>query len=222
MNEEPLHWSERAKLAGQPPLSPPPARKPQIPRRSRKKWVVTSVGVVLLVAVVVVLALVALPEPAATTLSTAPHVSMPSTTMATVIAGAGSEEARPAAAAAEALFQKMQQLEQSFDPAVAQLYADDALIVNERFYPTGDVRELRIPATEYKALIVSTMPLAKARGDISTYSNITYEELVDGRVRINCTRYSELKKYESPYTLVVENRGDAGWLIVEELSESRP
>jgi hypothetical protein len=78
-----------------------------------------------------------------------------------------------------------------------------------------------MPAPKYKELIRQAMPLARARGDRSTYSDCKYEEV--GRdVRITYTRYSELKKYSSPLTLVVGPTRQGEWQIVEELSESRP
>lgn len=121
---------------------------------------------------------------------------------------------------ARAFFDQFVRLEQAYDVKVADLYADDAVIRNRRTYPTGEVRELSFPAAQYKALIRQGMPVARQRADRSTYSRCSYEP--DGaRVRISCSRYSELKKYTSPYTLVV-GPGRSGWLIFEEHSESRP
>ncbi len=65
------------------------------------------------------------------------------------------------------------------------------------------------------------MPLAKARGDRSTYLDCRYEE-VGERVRITCKRYSELKQTTSPLTLLVGAGANGEWLILEELSESQP
>jgi hypothetical protein len=122
---------------------------------------------------------------------------------------------------AKALFTRFVELEQAYDIAVADLYADDAVIKNKRTYPTGEVRELTIPPAQYKQLLRQAMPLAKARGDRSTYSKCGYKA-EGANVRISCSRYSELKKYTSPYTLLV-GPGRAGkWQILEELSESRP
>jgi ketosteroid isomerase-like protein len=122
---------------------------------------------------------------------------------------------------AKALFKRYVELANGFDPAVADLYSDDAVIKNKRTYPTGNVRELSMPAPQYKALIRQAMPLAKARGDRSTFTDCKYEEAGE-QVRITCSRYSEMKKYTSPLTLVVGPQTGGGWLIFEELSESRP
>ena len=122
---------------------------------------------------------------------------------------------------AQALFKRYVDLEHAYDVAAADLYSDAAVIKNKRTYPTGQVRELSLPASQYKELIRQGMPLAKARGDRNTYSDCKYEELGE-RVRITCSRYSELKKYTSPLTLVVGASAGGEWLILEEHSESRP
>ena len=106
-----------------------------------------------------------------------------------------------------------------FDPAVADLYSDEAAIKNKRHLPDGTAREMSLPAKTYKELIRKTMPLAKERGDTSNYTNVQYKE-ESGKVRIECQRYSELKKYTSPLSLVIAKNGER-WLIVEELSESK-
>ena len=136
------------------------------------------------------------------------------------VSAAAPQEKQTPVAQARAFFDRFISLEQAYDVEVADLYADDAVIRNKRIYPNGEVRELSFPAAKYKALIRQAMPLAKQRGDRSTYSQCSYE-LQGSRVRISCSRYSELKKYRSPYTLVV-GPGRAGWQIFEEISESRP
>ncbi len=122
---------------------------------------------------------------------------------------------------AETIFARYQTLERSFDPAVADLYCDTALIRNIRTYPNGQQRTLDLPATNYKAAIRAAMPLAKARGDYSTYSGVTFDP--DGaNVRIRATRYSMIKKYSSPISLLVGPCNGGAWAILEELSESQP
>lgn len=140
--------------------------------------------------------------------------------LGTVLAGLAWAQA-PNIDAAKQLFEQYVALGHAFDPGVAELYADDALIRNKRTYPTGEVREMTMPAPNYKTIIRKAMPLAKARGDRSTYSDVSYTPERD-RVRIRASRYSELKNYTSPITLLVGPGESGRWLIYEELSESRP
>lgn len=122
---------------------------------------------------------------------------------------------------AQALFKQYASLEAAFNPSVAELYSDQALIRNTRMYPTGQTRELTIPAAQYKALIRSSMPIAEARGDYSTYSQIDYVD-EGSAVRIKANRYSVVKKYESPLILLVAPDANGKWLIREEISQSQP
>lgn len=122
---------------------------------------------------------------------------------------------------ARALFDRYAALGARFDPAVADLYADDAFIRNKRFYPDGQVREITIPAPQYKQLLREVMPLAQARNDTSTYSKTTFK-LEGMGVRIQAQRFSVMKQYTSPISLRVTPDASGRWLIREELTESRP
>jgi hypothetical protein len=122
---------------------------------------------------------------------------------------------------AKTIFGNYQSLERSFDPAVADLYCDSALIRNVRTYPDGKKRTLELPAPKYKELIRSAMPLAKAKGDYSTYSGVTYAPEGDN-VRITATRYSVLKNYSSPMSLLVGACNGGDLAILEEIGESQP
>ena len=128
---------------------------------------------------------------------------------------------KDAMAEARRVFQRYVELGDAFDVQVAELYADTATIRNKRTYPNGQVRELSLPAPQYKQLLREAMPLAKARGDRNKYAEVKFAPEGKG-VRITATRFSELKQYASPISLLVEPAGAGGWLIVEELSESRP
>jgi hypothetical protein len=121
---------------------------------------------------------------------------------------------------AESVFAQYQARERAFDSSVADLYCDTALIRNVRTYPDGQQRTLELPAAKYKELIRAAMPLAKAEGDFSTYSEVEF--IPEGEnFRITATRYSESKKYSSPISLLVGSCG-TGFGILEELSQSQP
>ncbi len=137
---------------------------------------------------------------------------------ACVAAAAGSTKQT---VAAKALFARYVSLEHAFDPDVADLYSDNALIQNTRKYPDGRVRTIEIPALRYKQLIDTAMPIAKSRGDYSTYSKVAYA--TEGQnVRITATRRSVRKNYSSPIALLVGSDNTGKWVILEEISESQP
>ena len=122
---------------------------------------------------------------------------------------------------AKKLFQKCVQLSNAFDPAVADLYSDSALIRNTHKYPNGSTRVMTLTGKQWKALVRQVMPLAKARNDKDTFSQVTYKRM-SGKVKISANRYSLLKKYTSPVTMIVMPDSQKKWHIVEEYSESRP
>lgn len=120
---------------------------------------------------------------------------------------------------AEAIFVKYKTLERAFDPGVADLYCDTALIRNVRTSPDGQQRTLELPAPKYKELIRNAMPLAKAKNDVSTYSEVAFSK-EGGNTRITAIRFSEMKKYSSPISLLVGKCGNSVG-ILEELSQSK-
>jgi hypothetical protein len=136
--------------------------------------------------------------------------------MATCTAIASENEDR-----AKEIFNRYVSLSDKFDPAVADLYSDEAKIKNTRTYPNGETRVITFEAKKYKALIRTAMPLAKARGDTNKYTEVTYLEK-DSKVTITATRFSNLKKYSSPITLVVGADPEGKWRILEETSQSKP
>ncbi len=138
----------------------------------------------------------------------------------TSVAGADTKESKDIQAARK-LFGQYVALEKAFDPAAADLYADDAKIQNTRKYPDGRQRTLMIPAPQYKELIRKSMSLAKSRADTNEYKavKLTAEE---GNIRITAIRHSNLKNYDSPLSILVGKTSDGKWLILEEISESIP
>jgi len=122
---------------------------------------------------------------------------------------------------AKQFFARYVALGHAYDGSLADLYADEALVKNKRVYPAGEIREATFPAPRYKALIRQAMPLAKARGDRNTYADVSITR--EGkRFRITASRFSELKNYRSPISLLVGPSANGTWLIYEEFSESRP
>ena len=146
------------------------------------------------------------------------------TTRATQATQAKRSDGKPdrlALSRAKALLQKYVELEAAFDPAQADLLHSSARIHTRRTTRTGEVRHLSATPAELKVVLKHVMPLAKARNDRNEYSNVTY--WAEGeRVRIRATRYSLLKKVESPVTLLVGPDSSGVWWIYEDSSESGP
>lgn len=111
-------------------------------------------------------------------------------------------------------------LENAYDPTLADLYADDAFIKQSRSMPMGEPRAITITGREYKKLLRQNVAIAEARGDRSVYSYATFTR--EGNfIRIDASRYSEIKKRSAPFSIVVGPSPGGNWLIYQELSESR-
>lgn len=134
-----------------------------------------------------------------------------------LLAEAPSEER---VAQARALFETYVELEHAFDPAVADLYADDAIIRHTLRDPAGPDQEREWSGVEYKRQLRQVMPLAERLGDKSRYSEVTYEPRDDGTVSIRGVRLSERTGKTSPFELVVAPHPEGPWVIVEEIAES--
>jgi len=107
-----------------------------------------------------------------------------------------------------------------YDPGLADLYADEALIKQRRKMPMGEPQDVMIPAAKYKTLLRQNIATAKARGDRSTYSDVTYTR--EGEfIRIDALRSTEMSKRITPFSIVVGQSPSGTWLIYEEVSASR-
>lgn len=124
-------------------------------------------------------------------------------------------------AGARALFQRYQQLAAAYDPAFADLYCDAAVVRTTRRFSDGSKRTLELPGPQYRDLLRAALPVARQRGDRSTFSSVVFTSEGDG-VRITASRYSELKDYTSPLSLKVGACDGHAWGILEEVGESRP
>lgn len=138
-----------------------------------------------------------------------------------VISLVGRATAADPMAEAKKLFSTFVERLNAFDPAVADLYADDAKVENTRKYPDGTSKTAVVPAQKYKAMLRDALPVAKQNRDTSQFFAVEYKQAGD-KVRIDTTRLTAVKMEGTPLTLVVGPGPDGKWVILEEHSESRP
>jgi hypothetical protein len=125
-------------------------------------------------------------------------------------------------ASAEEFFAKYIALESAFDPALADLYSNSAVIRAYRRYPDGTERSMSFSAGQWKALIAQGMPAAESMGDRSTYSNVRIS-IRGADARIEAHRYSVRKCYtDQRYYMLLQRQSNGEYLIVEEYAETQP
>ena len=119
-------------------------------------------------------------------------------------------------------FQRYVELGDAFDPSVANLYSDKAIIHAYRVYPHGLERNMEMTGAQWKQLITKVMPLAKSQNDKSTFSKVEINEF-DGGFKIKADRYSVRKCYtDTGYYMVVKPDGNGSLKIFEEYMETKP
>jgi hypothetical protein len=138
-----------------------------------------------------------------------------------VVGGRETTAAAAEVARARELFGKLEAGEKAFDPAIADLYCDDALIRNTRTRDDGGETVIEIPAPRFKSLLRSAMPLAQQRGDVGEYRDVVAVATAGG-VRVTATRHSALRDEPSPYSLLIGDCAGGGYGIREEISRVQP
>ena len=118
---------------------------------------------------------------------------------------------------AKALFQRYMTLSENFDTAVADLYRDDARIIAFRKDRFGGERRLQLSGSRVQIAGPKDHAACAAwRDDRSRFSEITYTA-EGAMIRIRAQRYSLLKGYASPYSMLVGSDAQGQWRIHEEV-----
>ena len=103
----------------------------------------------------------------------------------------------------------------AFDPSIADLYSPDARILTLRDGST----EMQMSGAQYKQLIQKVMPIAKKRGDTSSYEDVKVAAHKDG-YRVTAIRIPAIKCAPDPNYHLDAAKIDGSWLIVDEYTET--
>lgn len=123
-------------------------------------------------------------------------------------------------AGAREFFDRYRSLERNFDPELASLYAEDAVIWVTRIYSNDVVRQLKIPGDIYRLALRDSMDEAAEHGDFNEYSQIQFLPQAQG-VQIQAQRYNLWRHYRSPYFALIRPDAEGEWRIAEERFETR-
>ncbi len=110
-------------------------------------------------------------------------------------------------------------LSASFDPALGDLYRDDARIQVTRQRADGELQSMVLPGGELKGMLGALLDEARAMGDVDTFTGVRItREGEDWRV--TATRTNHLKCYEDPdfYQLWRQAEEGAWHIAVENLA----
>lgn len=131
-------------------------------------------------------------------------------------------EATTDIAGARAFFDRHAELENDFDPALLNNFADTAVIKVTQVDASGKsvMEERRIAV--YRAEQLKALPVAKQKLDTHQYADVKVEPGKGGRAMVSGRRISTLSKSSAPFYFVVKTSGDKQWKIVEAWSEAQP
>lgn len=118
-------------------------------------------------------------------------------------------------------FGHYRQLANSSNPAVVELYSDDAQITATRRIKTGVEQSIKIDGKRWKSMTRDMLELTRKSGAVSEYSNIRLQ-IEGNRAKISADRYSRLKCFhDKNYYMVVEEDSRGELRIVREFMETR-
>lgn len=117
-------------------------------------------------------------------------------------------------------FNKYDALSKAYDPAVADLYMDDAKVYVIIQNPDDTEVQVTLSGKKLKSLVGDAMSLAKKVGEVSQYSNIRLENISSDSVKILADRYSLYKcQTDKSYYMVVKKNPQGNLNIIEESSK---
>jgi hypothetical protein len=121
-----------------------------------------------------------------------------------------------------AFFDHHAELENDFDPAFLDNYAENAVIKIPRLDASGKpgdrgAQDRRLP----RGRLIKALPAAKQKLETHQYSDIRIEPGENGRATISGKRTSTLSKTSAPFYVVVRSSG-SDWKIVEAGSQPAP
>lgn len=122
--------------------------------------------------------------------------------------------------AARKMFRQFVLLENSYNPDVVDLYADQAVIVTTVILPETE-REFRTTGKAFKEALAPYLVTARNIGEWFAYTNVTAIPEGNG-VRILASRTSQLSDETYPYQAYVARGPGGKWLIYEERTVVRP
>jgi hypothetical protein len=111
-------------------------------------------------------------------------------------------------------------LERAYDPRLADLYADEAVIKSNQSGPNGESQWVTAQGWQYKKMVRDAMPKFRSMGFKASYSGARYE-LSGKNVRVSAVQYIDKSRSSNPIQWTIGPGRRSQWLILEEVSIRR-
>jgi hypothetical protein len=119
---------------------------------------------------------------------------------------------------ARAAFERFVALEAAHDPALAALYADDGVVI-EQVIERGIERPAReFPLQRYKAALCETLAISAKAREASSHRGVSYEWLSPGWVKVRSIRAYTHARGPAPYEALLKREADGCWRVAKEIA----
>jgi hypothetical protein len=138
------------------------------------------------------------------------------------LCAAGHAQERPDASLERArqVIESYVSLERAYDPRLADLYADEAIIKVNQTGPNGESQWVTAQGWQYKKMVRDSLPKSRAKGYRAAYSGARYE-MYGKKVRVSVMQYVEKSGTSNPVQWVIGPGRTSQWLILEEVAVRR-
>jgi hypothetical protein len=111
-------------------------------------------------------------------------------------------------------------LERAYDPRLADLYADEAVIKANQAGPNGESQWVTAQGWQYKKMVRDAMPRFRAQGFKASYSGARYE-MSGKNVRVSVMQYVDKSRSSYPIQWTIGPGRTSQWLILEQVIMQR-
>jgi hypothetical protein len=111
-------------------------------------------------------------------------------------------------------------LERAYDPRLADLYADEAVIKSNQSGPNGESQWATAQGWQYKKMVRDAMPKFRSMGFKASYSGARYE-MAGKNVRVSAVQYVDKSRSSNPIQWTIGPGRTSQWLILEQVTVQR-
>lgn len=108
----------------------------------------------------------------------------------------------------------------SYNPALLNMYDDNARIIRQIIKPNGEIANAYFGAKDYRNQMKLSSKLAKIRNYKNYYSNMEVTKVPNG-YKITAMRKPSTSDYKLKAYSIVQKQPDGKWLIVEEMMQTK-
>lgn len=127
---------------------------------------------------------------------------------------------QPRLAKGREFFEKYVRLEHDRDLAMLDLFTENAIVIDRRPSPNGQITDLKIPIVAFRPMLRTLYVVAKAASEPPTVFSQVKHFVEGSGVRIETDCYSPTEEFQRHLSMFVRPDADDEWRIEELIVES--